>query len=445
MVSTLPLSADFRETPLWWEAFDPRGFPMADLPAETGVAIVGAGYTGLSAAIELGRHGVDCCVLDQGDPGYCASTRSGGIVSGPGGVKTPLVNPAPDTQRQAALVQAAADALTLLESRIDASGVDCQWRPHGQLRLATTRRQLDAMAEKMRVLQAIGLCRAERVTGERLGALTGSGYYRGGLVTRPGGHLHPGLYFAALLKLAKRSPTVGIAAHAGVTRIEREGGSWRITTSRGSLKASQLLVATNGYTGDFAPALRRRLLPIRAYLIATAVIDDDLARAISPANMAFVDSSRIAPFYRLSGEDGGWRLVFGSRVKWRDISATAMAPHLYRQMVARFPGLAGTPISHAWEGNVALTLDERYHNGERDGMHYALGCNGSGVANMSWLGAQAALRLLGDSDYASPFDGTFPDHPLYDGRRRWFVPWIGRYLMARDWLDHRVLDRGWRR
>ena len=440
MATEAPFAPAYRETPYWWDAFDPRGYAVHDLPRETGVAIVGAGYTGLSAAIELARHGVDCCVLERGDPGYCASTRSGGIVSGPGGVKTPLVNANPDVDRQVALIRAAAEAFDLLESRIAESGVDCQWRPHGQLKLARTRGQFDALRRRHDLLLDQGLAHAELCAGDTLHQVTGSPYYRGGLVTHPGGHLHPGLYFRALLTLAERLETVRIGAHAEVTRVRRISGGWRIDAGRGSLEAAHLLVATNGYTGDFAPGLRKRLLSIRAYIIATEVLDDDLARELSPANLAFVDSSRIAPFYRLAGEPGRQRMVFGSRARWVDISATAMAPHLYRQMVARFPRLAGTAISHAWEGNVALTLDEQYHNGLLDDMHYALGCNGSGVANMSWLGAQAARRLLSDPDYTSPFDGDFPDHRLYDGRQRWFIPLIGNYLMLRDWLDHR-LDR----
>jgi glycine/D-amino acid oxidase-like deaminating enzyme len=199
-------------------------------------------------------------------------------------------------------------------------------------------------------------------------------------------------------------------------------------------------VATNGYTGSVTPALRRRLLPISGYVIATEVLDDALAREISPRNHGFVESTRISPYFRLSGEPGGQRMIFGSRVRWVDISATEMAPLLYRQMLARFPQLAGVRITHAWNGNVALTLDESYHNGQLSGLHYALGCNGSGVANMTWLGAQAARQIAGSDDYSSPFDGEFPDSRFYDGSRRWFVPLIGNYLQMRDWLD-RKLDR----
>ncbi len=433
-------SDSYQEGPFWWEAYDPRGYPRSDLPKETHVAIVGAGYTGLSAAIELARQGIDCCVIDRGDPGYCASTRSGGIVSGPGGIKLPLINATPDANRQAALIKAAADALTLLESRIIESGVDCQWRPNGQLKLANFNGQLKAMGKRRELLLRNGLPSAVLYSRDELGERIGSRFYDGGMETSPGGHLHPALYFKALLRLVENSTTTSIAAHTDVVHVRQVKGGWHIDTSRGTIEAEHLLVATNGYTGEATPSLRKHLLPIKAYIIATEILDESLALEISPADLAFVDSTRIAPFYRLSGQAGSRRMIFGSRVKWTDISATEMAPHLYRQMLQRFPQLEGIGISHAWEGNVALTLDEQYHEGALEGMHYALGCNGSGVANMSWLGAQAARRLVGAADYTSPFGEAFPDHWYYNGRQRWFVPLIGNYLRLRDWLDRR-LDR----
>ena len=132
-------------------------------------------------------------------------------------------------------------------------------------------------------------------------------------------------------------------------------------------------------------------------------------------------------------------MVFGSRVKWRDIEPDEMAPFLYHVMLERYPQLKGTKITHAWSGNVALTLDEQHHAGKFNNLYYALGCNGSGVANMTYLGTQVARKVIGTENYSCPFDtGDFPDNKFYNGNQRWFIPLIGGYLQFRDWLERRL-------
>ena len=287
MIGRAPFSEGYREAPYWWDAFDPRGYPIDDLPREPGVAIIGAGYTGLSAALEFARLGIPCCVLDRADPGFCASTRSGGIVGGPGGLKTPLLNEPPDASRHSDWIRAAKAALSLLESRIEESGMDCQWQSSGHLRLANTHAQLNKLRDRRHMLMQCGLTRTELHSGEELFGVLGSRFYRGGMATFPGGHLHPGLYFKALLSLVEKQQSAAIAAHAEVSDVKRLQGGWRIVTSRGNLQAQHILVATNGYTGDLVPELQRRVVPIKAYIIATKAI---LIGLISRANASSTTS-----------------------------------------------------------------------------------------------------------------------------------------------------------
>ncbi len=431
---------EFKSRPFWWEACNPANYPKRDLPKETAVAIIGGGYTGLSAALELGKQGVECCVVDSGNPGHHASTRSGGIIAGPGGVKRPLVASLPTDRHFDEMVIAARDGLRLVESIIQEENIDCQWCPTGFLKLACTRKHLVGMKKKLAVGSRAGID-SRVLDGVSIRHGIGSHYYHGGLLTQPGGHLHPALYFGGLLRAVERRCQAVICAQAKVGKIQENRSGWQLQTSRGTLSANHVIVATNGYTTDVTPQFRRRVVPIRAYMIATEILDEETAEALSPENHGFAESTRIAPFFRLSGLAGNRRLIFGSRVKWVDIGPDEMAPLLFDLMIQRFPQLRATRITHAWTGNVALTLDEQPHNGELDGLYYALGCNGSGVANMTYLGTQVARQIVSSQLYSSPFDGVFPKSRFYNGDQRWFIPVIGRYLMARDWLDRKLDDR----
>ncbi|MBC8036121.1 MAG: FAD-binding oxidoreductase, partial [Rhizobiales bacterium] len=157
--------------------------------------------------------------------------------------------------------------------------------------------------------------------------------------------------------------------------------------------------------------------------------------SISPRNRSFADTRRVLTYYRMSPD--GKRLIFGGRAKFGQTDPVETATILYRFMLDRFPQLRGTKITHAWTGNVAFTVDEVPHMGKFDNLHYALGCNGSGVAMMSYLGHQTARKIAGHVNRVCAFDrAEFPDHPLYKGST-WFLPMIGQYFRARDWIDRR--------
>ncbi len=428
-----PFHPDFRERPFWWDAWEPRETDPREVPASTRVAIVGAGYAGLAAALELHTHGIETTVFDADLPGNGASTRSGGLVSGAAGVRNPLLGPphAPDLTRS--MMKEMGAALALLERLISTESIDCGWTRSGYFAAAWSPRQLAAMRTRAEWLNEAADAGASVVERAAQREHIGSDFYHGGLLVRAAGHLHPSLYFGGLLAACERRG-IRICAQAGIERLARDGSGWKLTSTRGTTRAGDVLIATNGYTGDATPALRRRLVPLRPYVIATEPLEPALALSVSPANHALVESKRIAAFYRLWTADN--RLVWGSRQKWLDIEPRDMAPLLHASMVERFPQLADTRITHAWTGNVALTLDERPHVGELDGMHYALGCNGNGVAPMTWLGTLAARRLAKVAGADSVYDGPdFPDHRLYNGRSRWFIPLIGNWLGFRDWLD----------
>ena len=420
---------------MWWDAYAPEAPELADVPAETRVAIIGAGYAGLAAALELTKLGIEATVFDAGAPGFGASTRSGGLVGGSASVKKPLLGRAPAPQRAAAMMSDAADGFHLVEKLITDEQIDCGWSRSGRFTGAWSAGHYRAMAAQAKSMNELAEGCAYVVSKHEQRKEIGSDFYHGGLVSEEAAHLHPALYFKGLKDACTRRG-ITLCAKAEVQGLGQEGEGWRLKTSRGETLAGDVVVATNGYTCAVTPAFQRRLSPLQAYIIATEALPADLAQALSPRDRSFADSKRIVSFFRLSSDKR--RMIFGSRVKWRDITPTEMAPLLYDLMTARYPVLQDFKLTHAWTGNVALTLDEEPHMGNLRGLHFALGCNGSGVAMMTYMGTQIARKIAGAANYAGAFDsGRFPTHPLYNGRSRWFLPLIGNYLRFRDWWDRR--------
>ena len=427
---------EFKEQPYWWEAYNPLGYEGDALPNNSLVVIIGAGYAGLSAALELHRLGVDCCVLEKLNPGQGASTRSGGIVGASGSVKSPLLNAEVDESRFASLVGAAREGFSMVDRLVREEGIDCQWSPNGLFIGAIASQHRDGLSDRVNRLNHLVETEVSLVERSTQGQYIGSDYYYGGLWSQESGHLHPACYYEGLLNACERRG-IPICAHTEVLDLEQSNHGWRLMTSQGEIRAENVIVATNGYTGKVTPSFRRRVVPLKAYIIATEIIDDHLAERINPRNCAVTESARITAFYRLIDRPGSKRFVFGSRVKWSDISAKQMAPLLYGLLLERYPELAGIKVTHAWDGNVALTLDEQLHNGKMEGLYYALGCNGSGVSNMTYLGTKVAQKLAFSLDCCSPFDTEFPESMWYRGGKRWFIPIVGRYLQWRDWFDRR--------
>lgn len=426
--------SDFKARPYWWEAYEPQPLPEIDLPKEVRVAVIGAGYAGLNAALQLHADGLSCIVLDANEPGYGGSSRNGGMVSGGVNVGKRYLAPAMSDAEAAPYLTDAADAFSHVEDLITRENIDCGWHRRGYFLGAWSKSHFAGMAHKVEVLNHYAKSEAFVVPQERQREEIGSDYYRGGMVVGRAAHLHPALFYKGVLDLCRKRG-IPIASKTPMTHFTQEGSGWRIETPRGSFTAGDIVIATNGYTGDATPAFKRRVVPIGSYIIATEELPADLAASLSPKNRSFADTRRVLTYYRMSSD--GKRLIFGGRAKFGQTDPVETAHILYTFMTDRFPQLKGSKITHAWTGNVAFTLDEMPHMGKFENLHYALGCNGSGVAMMSYLGHQTARKIAGKVNRVCAFDRPeFPDHRLYNGNT-WFLPWIGRYFRTRDWIDRR--------
>jgi glycine/D-amino acid oxidase-like deaminating enzyme len=426
---------DFKAAPYWWEHYKPEALPEIALPREVRVVVVGAGYAGISAGLELARHGIEVLILDSAEPGFGASTRNGGMVSGGVNVGKRYMSKPMTAQQAAPFMNDAADAFTHIENLIEREKIDCGWHKHGYFLGAWCQSHFNDMAKKVALLNAEAQSDSYIVQRDAQRAEIGSDYYYGGMVVGRAAHLQPALYYKALLGLALKAG-VSIASKTEVIGLSQNAdGSWIVKTPRGDVRAGEVIIATNGYTGGVTPQLQRRVVPVGSYIIATEELPPDLAASISPRNRSFADTRRVLTYYRMSPDRK--RLIFGGRAKFGHTDPVTTAPLLYQFMIDRFPQLKGVKITHSWTGNVAFTLDELPHMGKFDGLHYALGCNGSGVAMMSYLGHQTACKILGKVNRVCAFDQPeFPSHPLYTGST-WFLPYIGYWFRTRDWVDRR--------
>ena len=413
-----------------WDEGAPPARRSAALPDRTDVAIVGGGYTGLSAARTLARHGAAVTVVERHRVGWGASGRNGGFV-------LPGFKPGADylvrrygADRARALFADSMRAIEFLEGLIAEEAIDCGFARRGAVTLAGR-------------LSHLGELDRDRLTlRDRLGHETvllgpaelrqeiDSPCYHGGLLDPAAGALHPARYCEGLAAAAVRAGAViveGVEVHGA----KRAKGGTTLATSGGPLPAAEVLVATNGYTGAAFPGLRRRVVPVGSYVVATAQLEPAAAQALLPRGRVMSDTWNLLHYFRLS-DDG--RLVFGGRASFTPTTVGRSAEILARAMRRVFPSLAEIPVEYAWAGKICIGRDRMPHAGRLGGVHYALGYAGHGVALSTWLGARVGDALAGRGAIPELTGERLRAIPLYGGTP-WFLPVVGGYYRMKDWLS----------
>lgn len=408
-----------RNTVYWLDDMpQPPALPVQPLES-VDVAIIGSGYTGLHAAIETVRGKRSTMVLDAQDPGWGCSTRNGGQISTSIKPSLEKLTGRFGRERARAIRREGESALDWIEEFITSEALDCDFRRKGRYHAAHTPAHYETLARQADILARDEGVQVHTVSRSEQRRELGSDGYYGGVVFARHASINPARYHRALLSTAI-SAGAHVVGHCAVTKIQRQAGSFLLTTEKGSVNARDVIVATNGYTGNLTPWLKRRVIPIGSYMIATEPLPRELVTELFPTDRIASDTCKVIYYYRTSPD--GRRVLFGGRVSATETDTQVSGPRLFADMCRIFPQLASYAITHSWMGTVAYTFDELAHTGIHDGVHYAMGYCGSGVSMASYLGKRLGQKVLGLPEGKTAFDGLpHPTRPFYTGNP-WFLP-----------------------
>lgn len=408
------------------------------LPDSVDVAIVGSGFCGLSAARVLARRGVRAAVLEAETFGWGASCRNGGMVLT--GLKLPVPSLIARYGRDIAqrMYAASLESIDLVERIVKEEAISCSFFRCGHLEVACKRAHFDDFAEAAARVKREFNHELRVIPKSELRQEIGSDIYFGGMVDETSAGLNPAQYVTGLAKTAQRAGAL-LYDQARVTNVTRQPSagsrSFLVETSRGPLKAKEVLLASGAYTTSATPALRKKVIPIGSYIIVTAPLRDELARELSPRNRMIYDSRHFLYYYRLTPDN---RMLFGGRAAFFPESESTVqesAELLRRGMIGVYPQLRDTKVDYVWGGTLDFAFDVMPHSGKLDGMHFALGFAGHGVAAATWMGAKIAGVLCGDPDDIPFSKIPLPNAPfgLRSGNT-WALPLAGLYYRLLDFF-----------
>jgi glycine/D-amino acid oxidase-like deaminating enzyme len=406
------------------------------LPDSVDVAVIGAGFCGLSAARALGKRGVHAAVLEAEALGSGASGRNGGMVLT--GMKLPV--PTLISRYGRELVQrmyaASLESIDLVDQIVKEEEIACSFSRCGHLEVACKPGHFEAFADTATRIKREFNHELRIVPRSELRQEIGSNIYFGGMVDETSASVNPARYVTGLAKAAQRAGAT-LFDHTQVLGVTQQfvGGTrgFSVETSRGCLTAREVLLASGAYTGPATPALLKKVIPIGSYIIATEPLTADLACELSPRNRMIYDSKHFLYYYRLTPDN---RMLFGGRAAFFPESESTVreSAELLRQgMIGVYPQLRDTKIEYVWGGTLDFAFDVMPHSGKLDEMHFAVGFAGHGVAAATWMGLKLAGVICGDLD-DNPFSKIpFPSAPIgLRGGDTWALPLAGLYYRLLD-------------
>jgi glycine/D-amino acid oxidase-like deaminating enzyme len=423
----------------WTESAPAFTAAAHDVPAQVDVAIIGGGFTGLSAALALARRGASVAVLEAGTRVAAeASGRNGGHVNNGLAIDYAELAAKVGIERARAWYRAYDDAVDTVARLVREEGIDCDFLRHGKLKLATRAAQMSILQRSAERLIGDGVdTDVELLDAARVRAEVQSERFHGGLLYKRSGQMHMGRFAYGLAAAAQRNGAQ-ILTGAEVRRIRRLGQSHahQLDTVRGSVRAQQVLVATgatrHGAYGSFG-WLRRRIVPIGSFIVVTEPLGAERAQALLAERRTYVTMANIHHYFRLTADH---RLVFGGRARFAVSSpqSDAASGEILRAGLAQtFPQLGRVRLDYCWGGLVDMTMDRLPHAGERDGLYYAMGYSGHGTQMSVHMGQCMAAVMTGDAA-ANPWRGReWPAIPGHFGAP-WFLPAVGLYYTLKDKL-----------
>lgn len=427
-------------TPYWWDqmqmtpgtaAMEPAGLPASDVD----LLVVGGGFTGLSAALTAARFGKSVLVCDAGQMGLGASTRNGGICSGN------IRHDHGYLEKHYGRDFADGVYAEGIEARLDLARfcaeekIDCQLQMTGRFTGAMTPKDYDSLARNIDALNKIDGHEGWAVPRADQHQEINTDRFYGGVVRAEIGGYHPGQFYEGLLAVAGQAG-VQLSAYNPVISIATDGQAGKVVqTEKGAVRAGQVIVATNGYTGitrPFGRFLRRRLVPVQSCIMVTEELGETQVRDLMPSLRMFGNTAALYCYFRPTPHRR--RILLGARSFDRLTPSARSVAYLGRKLAEIFPELAAVKTEYCWLGNVAFNTSQLPRIFSHDDIWYAAGYAGSGTVWARWLGKKTAEMAFGLSNQPSWFFGEPPKAiPFYDGYP-WFINAVNTGYALKDRL-----------
>ncbi|MEX3999645.1 NAD(P)/FAD-dependent oxidoreductase [Paraburkholderia sp. EG285A] len=416
----------------YWLDTAPGGLPASEGPVEgrADVAVVGGGFTGLSAALAFGRRGASVAVLDAGRMGGGASGRNGGQCNTGVAQDYAALRGQLGVERAQACYRAYAAAVDTVERLIREEGIDCDYLASGKLKLAAKPHHLEQLERTAELIRREVDPDVEIIGREQIRSEVESDSFHGGLLQKHGGQMHMGRFAVGLANAAVRRGAQ-LYEHAAVTSIAKESGSYRVESARGTLRAQQVLIATGpSRHGPFA-WYRRRLAPVGSFIVVTEPLPPAQLMRLLPNRRSYTTSRLMHNYFRVTPDS---RLLFGGRARFTASEQPSDARSgriLQRTLAQLFPALASVGIDYCWGGLVDITADRLPRAGQHEGVWFSMGYSGHGTQMSTHMG-QVMAEVMSGNPSANPWrDFAWPAIPGHTGKP-WFLPLVGAYYQIKD-------------
>jgi len=415
--------------PYWWDAAGPEPHAPVDLASRYDVAVVGSGFTGMRAALELARAGRSVVVFDKEPAGSGAARRNAGYLGRVLKHSLVALMAKHGEARGIALYRELGEAFAGTVDFIRRETIECHLTHHGRFIAATQPAHYEQLATELEAMQRHLGYPFTMVPRAEQRREFGSDRYCGGAVIPDLAAIHSGLYHRGLTERAKAAGVL-ISDCTNVAAVTPGPDGVVLVTDRGTVKARDAIIATNGYTPRNLAWFARRVIPFQGYMAATEELTEVQLRDAIPNLRTMIDSNTNIDFFRPAPDSR--RLLFGGGTGVKRGDFPAVARFLHGILGRVLPQLAAVRLSHVWTGFCAGTFDLMPHIGGRDHVWYGLGYNFAGIPMGTHFGWKLAALIQGRPEGRSAFAETpFPTLPLYSGNP-WFLPLAMRYF---DWKD----------
>ena len=422
---------DYQSIPYWWKDrpdWFKGNFPT--IPNEVDVVIIGSGFTGLNAGLQTARAGLKTLILDQKEIGWGCSSRNGGQISNSVKPSFNTLSRRYGAEIAKAIIDEGDESVQYMHSLVTEENFNCQLLNVGRFHGAHNPKMYEMLAKDSTSSLPNEKSESFMIPRSEMKSELDTDVYFGGAIYPNHCSIDVGKYLSQLANLVK-STGATLIGNCHISNFHRTKNGFQLETDLGTVDAKKMIVATNGYTGKLTPWYQRRIMPIGSYIIATEPIEEKIIDRLMPKNRVLSDTRKLVYYYRaMPNRDG---ILFGGRVSLYEIEPEKSAISLRNELIRIFPELSDVKISRSWMGFVGYTFDKLMHCCSDNGLYFAGGYCGSGVAMASYLGMRLGRQAAELDNKGSVFHSIpFPTRPYYFGK-----PWF----LAPSVLFYRITDR----